>query len=177
MSAVSLTRVKEHLNITVTDHDGELQRVLDRAEKRLARKVGPLAATSTTSRVSGGDCELVLPVTPVISLTSVTPVGGTALTVGDLYCSPAGVVSYSTGGYFGDRAYVVVYSAGRTELPEHLEGAVVELVRHLWDTQRGSSRRPGSNPSDSTSNTLPGAGHALPFRVSEMIADDLQVGL
>lgn len=177
MSAVKLARAKDHLNITSSTNDGELQGVIASAESLLAKKVGPLSPTVTTARVRGGDCQLVLPVTPVLSLTSVTPVGGTAVTIGDLDASSAGLVEYVQGGRFGSGTYVVVYSAGRAELPEHLEMAVLELVRHLWTTQRGPSQRPGSTSSDAMANTLPGAGHALPFRVSELISDDLQVGI
>lgn len=176
MSAVSLQRVKDHLNITVGTQDGELQGFLDAAESAIAKKVGPLAPTSTTERVRGGDSALVLRRPPVVSLTSVTPVGGTALTVADLV-SGAGVVEYAEGGRFPARFYDVVYVAGRDPLPKHLELAVLELVRHLWTTQRGVTTRPGSRESESAANTLPGAGHALPFRVQELIADDVQVGL
>jgi hypothetical protein len=54
--------------------------------------------------------------------------------------------------------------------------AVKELVRHMWQTQRGPTRRPGSQPSESAANTVPGAAYLLPFRVSELIAPHLQPG-
>lgn len=177
MSAVPLQRVKDHLNLKTSTHDGELQGILNGAESLLASKVGPLVATSTTSRVDGGDVVLALPVTPVLELTSVTPVGGTALTLSDLVVSAGGLVEWVTGGRFADRRYVVVYDAGRDRLPYRLEQAVLELVRHLWDTQRGPTRRPGAPASDGAANTVPGAAYALPFRVAELIADDLQVGI
>jgi hypothetical protein len=54
--------------------------------------------------------------------------------------------------------------------------AIRELVRHLWRTQRGPTRRPGSEPSESVSNTVPGAAYVLPFRVVELITPHVQVG-
>lgn len=172
MSVLTLALAKTHLNITVSTYDTELQTVIDAAEAAIAKVVGPLSSTSYTRRVRGGSCELVLPVSPVISLTSVTPVNGTALTLGDLYLeSETGIVRWS----LSDRAfsyawYTVVFAAGRSSLPDDLLMAVKELVRHIWTTQRGGTTRPGSRPSADLSNTLPGAAHTFPIRVTQLLA-------
>jgi hypothetical protein len=176
VSVLTLPLAKSHLNITVATHDVELQDAINSAEAAIAQKCGPLEAVATTSRVRGGYSQLVLPVTPAISLTSVTPVGGTALTVGDLMVTEGGVVEYTQGGTFGDRWYDVVYQAGRSSVPDDLLLAVKELVRHLWETQRGPSRRPGSTASSETSNTIPGAAYIFPFRVAQLIAPHEQPG-
>lgn len=175
MSVLSLALAKTHLNITVSTYDTELQTFIDAAEAAIAQKCGPLAATATTERVRGGVDRLTVNTIPAISLTSVTPVGGSALTVADLMIGSSGVVEFIHGGSFGDDWYDVVYSAGRT-CPADLLMAVKELVRHLWETQRGGSSRPGSRASESASNTLPGAGYMMPFRVAELIAPYLQPG-
>ncbi len=176
MSTLTLALAKAHLNIAVATHDAELQTVIDAAEAGLAKRVGPLAATPTTQRVRGGRHQLTLDTLPVISLTSVTPVGGSALTVGDLMAAPGGVVEYTAGGTFGDRWYDVVYSAGRTTCPDDLLYAVKELVRHLWETQRGRTGAGGPRTSDSTANTLIGAAYLYTFRISEQIAPHIQPG-
>lgn len=177
MSVLSLALAKTHLNITVSTYDTELQTVIDAAEALLAKRCGPLSTSTVTNRVDGGGGALVLQTTPAVALLSVTPVDGTALTLTDLYLDTgAGLVTYNSGAGFGDRYYTVVYSAGRLSCPDDLLMAVKELVRHLWETQRGPSRRPGSTASESTANTIPGAAYMLPFRVAELIAPHMQPG-
>lgn len=177
MSVLLLADAKAHLNITATTHDAELQDMIDAAEAVISKRCGPLAPTATTSLVRTSGLALVLPVTPVVSLTSVTPLGGGALTLADLTLDGgAGVVTYTSGASFASSRYEVVYSAGRATCPDDLLMAVKELVRHFWDTQRGPSRRPGSTASDAASNTIPGAAYLLPFRVSELIAPHLSPG-
>jgi len=177
MSAVTLAAAKSHLNIAVSTNDGELQGFIDSAEAAIARRVGPLASTATTARVRGCSDALVLPKSPAVSLTSVTPADGVALTLADLYLDTlAAVVTYDSGAAFTARYYDVVYEAGRAECPDDLVLAVKELVRHLWSTQRGPTRRPGSTDSDSASNTIPGAAYIFPFRVEQLIAPHDQPG-
>lgn len=178
MSVLELAAVQAYLNISPGPLDYELQATIDAAEAVIAERCGPLASTATTVRVeSSGQTGLALPVAPAVSLTSVTPVGGTALTLADLYLNTrSAVVTFNLGSAFTARYYDVVYNAGRTTCPDDLQMAVKELVRHLWQTRRGPTRRPGSDPSDSAANTIPGAAYLLPFRVTELIAPHLQHG-
>lgn len=177
MPALSVPNdVRPYLNITGAGQDTELTTTLEAAEAVIAQHCGPLAATATTQRVRGERSQLVVSITPAISLTSVTPVGGSALTVGDLMIQANGVIEHIAGGTFSSRWYDVVYQAGRASLPKDLREAVLALVKHLWEPQRGPSRRPGSAASDAASNTLPGAGYLLPFRVQELMAPHLQPG-
>lgn len=172
MSALTLAQAKSHLNISGTTYDTELQGVIDAAEAVIAQRCGPLTPTTVTRRVEGG-YGLTLPVLPALTLTSVTPADGTALTLGDLYLDTAsGVVAYNGGSGFYTRYYTVVYTAGRDSVPADLLFAVKELVRHLWETRRGPTRRPGSEPSES----VPGAAYALPRRVEQMLTPHLQSG-
>lgn len=178
MSALQLAAAKEHLNIPSSNLDPEieLQAVIDSAEAAIAQRCGPLVPTEVTDRIRGERGKLALYTTPVISLVSVTPAGGSALTVDDLNVSAGGVVEYLGAGFFTSRFYDVVYSAGRTECPADLLLAVKELVRHLWEPQRGPARRPGSTTSTETSNTVPGAAYMFPFRVVQLIAPHEQSG-
>lgn len=171
MSVLSLTDAKSHLNISGVTHDDELEAMIDAAEAAIALRVGPLEGVSVTERVAGGSRALVVNRLPVVTLSSVTPVGGSALDTDDLTLSPAGVVTYAASDTcFGERSYDVVYVAGRATCPADLMMAVKELVRHMWDTQRGGARRPGSPQSEAASNTLPGAAYLFPFRVEQLIA-------
>lgn len=178
MSVVTLAEAKLHLNITANTDDAEIQTKIDAAEGAVVDKTGPLTNTSVTERVRGGGCALTVQVTPLVSVTSVTPAdGGTPLDVSQMTTDEAGVIEYLTGARFTDRWYDVEFTAGHgTAIPANLKEGVLELVRHLWDTQRGGSRRPGPPVSTAASNTLPGAAYLFPFRVEQLIAPFVQVG-
>lgn len=174
MSVLALADARSYLNIATSERDPELEYTIAAAEAVIAKRCGPLAATAVTSRVRGASAGLTLPTVPAISLTSVTPVGGTALSLPDLYLNTgSGRVTYSSGAGFSSDLYDVVYSAGRTTCPDDLLMAVRELVRHMWHPRRGPTRRPGSEPSEGTANTVLGAAYLLPFRVSELIEPHL----
>src|SRR5512139_536424 len=172
MSVLTLAEAKAHLNITDSSSDAELQTFVDAAEAALAARVGPLGPVTTTARVSGGGRTLLLPVAPAVSITSVTPVGGTALTVGDLYLDKTGgAIAFTSDAPFTAYWYDVVYIAGRAlnACPDDLLMADKELLRHMWTTQRPNSR--GASPlSDAAANTIPGAAYLLPFRVEALLA-------
>jgi len=142
MSVVTVPEIKQHLNLTVATYDAELQDFLNRAEAALAKRIGPLTSVAKTERVRGGTTVLRLSHTPVISLTSVTPVDGTALTTSQLTPTPGGRVEFIQSGYFPSRFYDVVYQAGRATLDDDLKLTVIELVRLLWvNSQRGARGR------------------------------------
>lgn len=166
MSVLSLADAKTYLNISTTASDTELQGFIDAAEAAIGARCGPLAATSRTARIDGdGSLSLLLPSCPVASLSTVTPSEGAAVVLTDLHLNPdAGVVTRNDGSSFPARYYDVTYSAGRASVPLDLLLAVKELVRHLWETQRGAGVRPGSRPD------VPGASYMLPYRVLELIA-------
>jgi len=173
VSTLTLAEAKQHLAITDTKYDEELPGFIDSAEAALAQLCGPLESTEVTRRVPGCSGVLVLPVTPALELTTVTPQSGAALTLSDLYLDTVtGMVTSNTLGGFGAAFYTVVYDAGRTVCPADLLMAVKELVRHMWETRRGNMSRAG------TLDTSPvGAAHALPYRVTELIAPHLQPGV
>lgn len=172
MSVVPLADAKTYLNIEATKNDTELQGFLDAAEAAIAHRVGPLEPTDVTVRVNGAE-SLLLPVYPVLSLTTLTDAGGTSVPTAGLSVDLAsGVVSGST---FGSTSYTVTYSAGRNPLPADLRLAVLELVRHFWKTQRNPAQFSGSSISDGP-ESAPGAGYLMPYRVQELIAPHEQFG-
>lgn len=175
MTTLSLPEAKSHLNITKGDNDAEITMTIMAAEAAIAKRVGPLSTVTRTVRVDGG-VALVLPVTPAVSLTSVTPVGGGTALTGLHLDTVGGVVTQDSGAGFPARYYDVVYVAGRAACPDDLLMAVKELVRHMWTTQRGGSQRPGSQPSDALSNSLPGSAYAFPFRVEQLLTPHVQFG-
>jgi len=171
MSALSLDDAKAYLRLPLdsSDDDAKLQGFIDSAESTLAKRVGPLEPTTVTRRISGGSA-LVLPVMPVISLTSITPINAAALTLSDYYLNTeSGVVTHIWGGYFPSIAYDVVYQAGRTTLDDDLVLAIQVLVEHLWTPQRGVMVRGGGD-------TAPAPGYLLPNRVLELISPYQSLG-
>lgn len=181
MPVIGLPEAKDHLHIQGTDHDAELEGFIAAAERAIARKVGPLVPTVVTDVVYGSEQRngyytgvgLLLSTGPVVSITSVTPFGGAALTLGAQAVDDAGVLSWPNGGALavGTR-YTVAYVAGYTDVPEDLRMAVKEFLRHLWKSQRGGTQRPGSGAraaamSSQPDRTLP--GFLYPHFVTELI--------
>jgi hypothetical protein len=173
-SAVTLAAAQLFLNKTANPAETELQSFIDRAEAILTVRIGPLAATTVTDEWhAGGSSTLVLRKFPVISLTSAAYFDGTALTIGDLTVDgDTGIVywGYNTAGYFpdyGPRSVKVTYSAGRASLPADLQEAVLELTKHLWESQRGGGRSFNTS-ADSTLEPVP-TSFLLPYRVQSLI--------
>lgn len=170
MAVLDLSAVKAHLSITTSEHDAKLTAMIAAAEAAIAERVGPLAPESRTVRVAPYGRTLFVP-SPAVSLTSVADADGTTTDTADLHLvTRSGMVTRNDGATFAARWYTITYQWGRATCPDDLKLAVMEMVRHLWTTQRGPTRRPGSTDSDATANTIPGAAYLLPFRVSELIA-------
>lgn len=168
MSVVSLADAKEFLEISDSEDDDELVLMLDRAVAVLAARVGPLEPVTVTEKHTGPG-PIVLKQWPVLSLTSATADGAT-VTDADLD-EDAGVV-YGTFGYTR-RGVSVTYQAGRYPLPADLEAAVLELLKHLWSSQRvpGTRRAFSGDPDE---RTLQGVStYLLPYRVQTLIEPHL----
>lgn len=176
MSTLSLSDAKQHLNIDVATYDTELTAMISAAEAMIAKRCGPLASTAKTVVVDGRGYSLLLPTTPVVSLTSVTDNTGATVSVSDLTVLPPGVVQYTSGpAYFPGWWYTVVYNAGRSTVPDDLLLADKELVRHLWTSQRGGASRPGQGGGTDQVTFAAQVG-SLPTRVLELIAPHVQPG-
>ncbi len=164
MTAVRLADVKAFLNLGTTRHDEELQDSLDRAEAILAARVGPLSPVTVTGERHTGPGPILLRRYPVASLVSVTS-GGVAVPDADLDVDTGllyGTLGSARGGVR------VTYIAGRSVLPADLEAAVLELVKHLWQSQRpaGAQAPPGSLGGD---DAQPTGAFLLPYRVQSLI--------
>lgn len=170
MAVLTLPLAKTHLNIPAATgtHDVELQAVIDAAEAAIGERVGPLEPTARTVRAVPTFRHIRVP-GPAVSLTSITDADGAAITLSDLYLNAGpGLISFNDGRSFTSRYYTVVYSAGRAICPNDLLLAVKELVRHLWESQRGAARSAISPMGDAPN--VGGPGYLLPYRVQELIA-------
>lgn len=168
---LQLPEVKVALNITGNSLDGLLQEYIEAAESIVGQQVGPLVPTTITRRVSAGTSGLMLPVTPVVSLTSVTAVGATTgLDVETLRAGNRdGIVEYTAGGRFARGDYEVTYVAGWDPVPVGLKRATIALLRHLWKAeQRGSGqRRPGSGTGQAVDDVAP--TYLIPYVVAAQL--------
>ena len=190
MSVVALADAKTHLNEQSTANDAEIQTFIDTAEAAVAAKIGALTVVSIPSeQVRGCGYWLRLSKFPVASLTSVTPVGSgaTPLDITTLTVSPDALrlVEFTFGGWFGARWYTVAYTAGRavstSTFPDIYKG-ILELVRHLWMTQRGSAaagaRYSGHGTALDTMNAAtPGAAYLWPARVLQILEPYMPLGV
>lgn len=174
---LSLDDVKRQLNITSNTGDDELRDFIIRGQSAIEKRVGPLKPTTVTRQLSGCRSALILPVTPVISLTSVTPIQGTALPAASLNVTPAGVVSYIYGGSFPLPFYTAVWSAGWQSVDGDLYLALLETVRHLWSTQRPNSRLPWQDQQqDDPTQDGASAPYLWPWRVEQLLIPYEQTG-
>lgn len=175
MSAVSLTDVKAHLNMTGSGNDTELQRFIDAAETAIGHRVGPLTPESRVEKHNGGSSVIVLRSPRAVSLTSIAYADGSTYSSSDYDLdTDTGVLYLAYGGTYsrypgGQRNVTVAYQAGWSSLPADLVQAVKELVRHLWETQRGAATgaRPGFADEDSAA--LAGSFSSWPIRVRELL--------
>lgn len=168
---VSLADAKRHLNqdLTTTTFDEELRRFIEAATPVVEDVVGPVVVRSYTEVHSSG-AFLVLGNTPVVSLTSLVPVltGGTTYQVADVDVdSEVGVVRRLDGGVFCGPLRSS-YKAGRAIVPANITQGAKEVIRHMWDTQRGhSGARPGFGEEEFVQT---GSGFTIPRRVMELLA-------
>ncbi len=182
-SILSLAEGKLHLTggdiSKWTADDDELRNFLAAVTEAVESKVGPCVRRTVTQRVAASSgCQIVLTQAPVISVTSVTSVwaGGPSWTGASLVLdTDAGIVTTQLGAvpfYYGP--WDVVHTVGRVIVAERYIHASKELLRHLWETQRGQLESgPLSVSSGETFTTSAGWAFSIPNRVLEMLADDM----
>lgn len=145
MGVLSKEDLKPYLNLdATTSQDALIDLVIAQAEEWVANHAGPLASTTVTKQLVARGRYLVVPVTPVLSVTSVTHVeSGTVVTLeADDIDLGAGVLEGDT--ICDGEAYTVVYQAGYTVPPEKLKRAAIEYARYLWRPQRGPQNKQGN---------------------------------
>lgn len=173
-----LPEVKEHLNKTSTDDDTELGGFIDAAQQMIVDRIGQVSPVTAVEDLDGAQPVLLLRHRPIVSVTSVETLpgldavpeadepGGVA---GWVLVNPEGVLRHTS--TFPTRVRVT-YEAGRDPLPANIRMAGLELVHHLWESQRNdANRRPSFQQREDFPVTagLPGAAYSLPIRVRELL--------
>ena len=181
---ITLQDAKDFLNITDPVSDTELATFITAASQMWVSRGLPGNVTSTIDEwYDGGSPRISLRHTPVASVTAVVETIGTIaytltqvdpgtsasawaysvdLTTGLLVRRAAGI---ATAFYRGVHNVHVTYTAGMAVVPADIQQAIKLLVKHLWTTQRGGARRPGTGGGDDTTNMT---AYSWPWRVDEI---------
>ena len=182
ISIVSLDEVKSHLNIasTNTTNDEEIRRFIDAATDLCENYVGCVLGRQTfTNEKYDGNTDIIRLRNPrAMSITSVYENGNLVDPTGYVL-DPTGQriqrLSYGTlngPNYFGVWApgvqnIVISYVSGFINPPPTAKQGLLEEVRHLWQTQRGSTSvmGRGQNGDEYTA----GSTYSMPRRVMELL--------
>ena len=127
---ITLTEVKEHLNVDFTDQDDKLTALLSSAfrevelftEKGLKTKTVRLSYTEINGTVA-------LPFDPIQSITTVTDIDGVAITDYTLSGDKTKLSAYSASGI------KVTYVCGFATLPQDLKNAVLDIIAIDFDNK------------------------------------------
>lgn len=175
---LSLAEAKAKLNLQATTDDDEVATYLEVACD-LAQQVADtqFARTTVVDTLSGrGEVSISLSRRPVVSVTTVTE-NGTALTSGTGYTTDLrwGRLFRQAGTYtdycwaVGRRNIAVTYVAGYATIPTQVRNATLDLLAHLWETQRGPAT--SGRPSDADIYQVPGTSWYIPNRVRDVLMD------
>jgi uncharacterized phiE125 gp8 family phage protein len=157
MPTVTLDDVKTYLNITRTTNDAELSDFLSDAITIIERVIGPLASQSVTEEIDSHGPKIVLSRMPVLSVQSVSiepwlgaaPVDDTAAW---RLNTATGVLRRKVVGgslpYYGPGSvFTVTYTAGRSDVPNDINRAILMQVADMWESQRGAMPLPAGGDS------------------------------
>ena len=182
LGIVGLAEVKAHLNIpsTLTTDDEELRRFIDAGSDLAEGYVGQVLGRRTfTDELYDGGTEFVRIRNPkAISITSVyendSLVSSNAYNLdytgqrlyrigsGTLYATNS--YGYWTGGFNNIK---ITYVAGYVNPPMAAKQGVLEIIRHLWTTQRGAMNVMGRAQSGDELYSTP--TYSLPRRAMELL--------
>lgn len=182
LGIVSLDEVKAHLNIptATTTHDEEIRRFIDAGSDLAENYVGcVLGRRSFVNEKYSGNVDIIRLNNPrALSITSVYE-NGVLLDPAAYVLDPTGqrltrVTTGSLSGpnYFGIWApgaqnIVVSYVSGFVNPPASAKQGVLEIIRHLWQTQRGPTSVVGRNQSGD--DFTQGTTYSLPRRAIELL--------
>jgi len=163
----TLAEFKAWLNRADATDDTELTTVLTAASLWVEWRIGgPLTVTGYTETLRCANGWAIIPSKkPLATVTSITweRTGSSALDATAYKVdTDANLIRF----YWGVQAgwYVVVYTAGLASIPDRVKTAGLEVARHLWLVQNGSSGR--GFPGDEMPTPL---GFAIPRRAEELL--------
>jgi len=191
---VSLADAKAFLNVSSSSNDVEIAQMITAASQLWVRRVGPVAGSPAYDEYyDGGQTTLVVRHAPVLTVTAVVEAYSSSfvrtLTHNEPDTGSSSAYDYSVdlvSGTFtrramgiavpfawGDRNIHITYTAGYSSTPADITHAVLLLVSHMWDTQRGRMVLPGN--ADQSWN--PALSFTWPQRVQEIAAGYIIPGI
>lgn len=170
LTLVSLSDVKNYLNVTSTSSDEEIRQFIleatDIAERLTSRQ---LRRKQFVENYSVSGAYFSLKQQPVVSVTSIVE-DGVTLTAGTDYVIDTSIgIAYRGSNlsplywHAGSDNIVVTYIAGEVNPSPTAQLLVKELTRHLWRTQRGASPMGMSGDEG-----IPGGNNIVTWRVREL---------
>lgn len=135
---LSLDDARAVCNLIDDSQDAELEVYIAAVTEAIEDDIGPVGRRTVTETVYPARGVLELRIKPVLSVTSITPYAGVALSSTVYTLRPGGFVypaTYAAGFYAPE--YAVVYVAGRTTVQAKVNLAGREVLRHLWSFQQG----------------------------------------
>lgn len=166
---ISLSDIKEHLNIPAadTDHDQELAGMLLVASRFVESKTQLWHTTTATETHTKPGRAILLACRPVRAVTSLIDQDGNTI-ASTLYSISAssGVILLQLCQWLWNSQVTVVYTAGASYVPPDVRHAVKVVLAHLWRTQRGNSVIGQAGPDDVWD---PRFGFSYPRAVQEML--------
>lgn len=167
---VTLAQAKGHLNISSsTGSDTELEYFIGVASDLVQNATNHIWIETeyTDERHKGGTDAIVLHHSPVSAVASVVDSGRTVSPSDYTLTASTGLVRLVRGVFTpGPASVAVSYTAGTSEVPALATHAVLETLRHLWTTQRGTVVRTQMSGDDYGSSATT---YTLPMRVIELI--------
>lgn len=172
MPLLTLAEAKAALNITVPAFDTELQDYIDGAIEAVEFVCGFSAATTVTEVVEVAGPDIPLRKTPVISVTSINGDRFGSCTVSNCHVDLAAGIIRAKGNSTSLRpdTYTVVYSSGRTTAPPAMKQAAKAILKHQWQTQRGTSIQRRAQTDEST--FVPGYGYIYTEALQMLLPHD-----
>ena len=165
---ITLAEAKTHLNIRDSSTDAELTTFVTVSSDLVEEKANRTwRDTSVVEYHTGGTNELLLYRSPVKTITSIVDQGTTIPSTEYRLIPETGRVIRNYVPFVGLAGEVVVtYTAGITTVPELVKHATREVLRHLWQTQRGSQ---GGRSPLAGDDYVASSGFSVPNRVAELI--------
>jgi hypothetical protein len=179
---VSLSAAKSAANVAGTANDDELQVHLASATRIVESYVGPVVVRQYAQQVAARyPCLTSLPrqgpgLTPVLTLTSLTPLytTGTTWTAASVVVDPVtGELRQASGAPVWGGPWTAVYTAGQQVVAPNWQLAALIIIQHLWETQRGAS----ALPLVMDEVVVPGTGFAIPNRAADLLRLDSVPGI
>lgn len=181
---LSLAIAKKTLNMSAnrSDQDDELRLYIDATTLIVEAITGPIIRRTCAEIVTTRGCEVALSSYPILSVTSAVGVqpGTPGIDVADLDIdSEAGIVRRISGTPFPYAPVKWIYTAGRSVVRSNIQLAAGVIVKHLWETQRGTQGRPNiqGGPTEDVGAVndmrLMMAGYVLPRRAQQLLEPDM----